>query len=299
MTDLKGLGERLRRPATIQSLRFGDLKITYVPDGAVQLAARGWLPDSTDEIWAAHPEYVDGSGNLVAGIGALLVERGDRALLIDTGFGPQSIPAQPGNPRGAIYGGALLDNLAALGRPPAQIEAVAFTHLHLDHIGWAWHHAPDSDRPAFAGSEYLVAEPEWAQRNLLHARGITNEVLRVLAPHVRTVTDGQEIFPGVRTMITPGHTAGHTTYVITSGGQRLIAFGDALHSPIQVNHPQWSATVDLDPQLAARQRQRLVAELAKPNTIGFGVHFADVVFGRVHQDGQHPAWHPISTREGP
>ncbi|SDM37715.1 MBL fold metallo-hydrolase [Allokutzneria albata] len=286
--------ERLRRPASTRSLRLGETKVTYVPDGVVQLTPRGWLPGTSDEVWAAHPEYLDETGNLVGSIGGLLVEHGDRALLIDAGFGPQSVPAQPGNPHGAIRGGALLDNLAVLGRKPEEIEAVAFTHLHVDHLGWAWHPAPGSTRPAFTGADYLVAEPEWSQRHLVEAHGTTREILDALQPRVRTVADGEEIFPGVHVMLTPGHTAGHTAYVVTAGGRRLIAFGDALHSPIQVDHPEWSAASDHDHGLSADFRRRLVAELAEPGTIGFGVHFADVVFGRVRPGGDGPAWQPIT-----
>ncbi|AIJ26336.1 hypothetical protein [Amycolatopsis methanolica] len=98
----------------------------------------------------------------------------------------------------------------------------------------------------------------------------------------------------MRIRISAGHTAGHAEYVITGGGQRLIAFGDALHSPVQVDHPELSAAVDHDPARAAAHRARLVAELSEPDTIGFGIHFADVVFGRVRRDGGAPAWQPLS-----
>lgn len=286
--------ERLRRPAGIRSLRLGGMRVSFVPDGAVRLPARGWLPDTTDEIWAAHPQYLDPSGSLVASIGALLVENGDRALLIDAGFGPETLPPDPGTPRGVIHGGALLDSLAGLGRRPEEIEAVAFTHLHSDHLGWAWHPAPGGDRPAFTHADYLVTEPEWARRDLLEAHGMA-EAAAVLAPRVRTVADGEEIFPGVRVRLAAGHTPGHAEYVITSGGQRLIAFGDALHSPIQVDHPEWSAAVDHDAVRSAEHRRRLVAELEEPGTIGFGIHFADVVFGRVRRDGAGPAWRPLDV----
>lgn len=269
--------ERLRRPAGIRSLRLGDVRMTYVPDGAVLLPPRGWLPETTDEVWAAHPEYLDDSGQLVAGIGGLLVEYGDRALLIDAGFGPLSEPPDPGIPHGGIHGGALLDNLAALGRRPEDIEAVAVTHLHTDHIGWAFAHA-----------DYLVAEPEWADRE-------EGEAVTAIAPYVRTVADGQEIFPGVRAEITGGHTPGHTQYVVTAGGKRLIGFGDAMHSPIQIDHPGWAVAVDHDPVRAVGHRRRLVAELAEPGVIGFGVHFADVVFGEVRPDGPAPAWRPLDV----
>ncbi|MFH8484447.1 MBL fold metallo-hydrolase [Streptomyces longisporoflavus] len=294
---------RLHRPSGIRSLRLGETKVTYVPDGAVQLTPRGWLPDTTEEDWAAHPEYLDDTGHLAAGIGGLLVEHGDRALLIDAGFGPQSFPAEPGSAIGAIRGGALLDNLAALGRGPEEIEAVAFTHLHTDHIGWAWHPAPDSDGPVFTRADYLVAEPEWSQRDLLEAHGTSKAQLAALAPKVRTTTDGQEIFPGVRVRFIPGHTPGHAAYVITpggqdTGGQRLIAFGDALHSPVQISHPEWSAAPDHDSAQSAGFRRSLVTELQEPGTIGFGIHFADVVFGRVRTEEGRAVWQPVDADGG-
>ncbi|MFC4908329.1 MBL fold metallo-hydrolase [Actinomadura gamaensis] len=288
-------GERLRRPAELRSVRLGDTKVTFVPDGAIQGRPTAWLPDSTDEFWASRPEYLDASGHLVASLGGLLVEHGDRAMLIDTGFGPHSLPADPATPNGAMRGGALLDNLAGLGRRPDELEAVAFSHLHPDHVGWAAHRAPGDDRPAFASAEYLVAEPEWAQREHLEAAGTPGDVLDALAPQVRTVADGQEIFPGVRVRITAGHTAGHAEFVITGGGTRLIAFGDSMHSPVQVDRPDWSCVYDHAPLRSADHRRRLVAELEEPDTIGFGIHFADVVFGRVRRDGRGPAWRPLNA----
>ncbi|MGW2254306.1 MBL fold metallo-hydrolase [Kitasatospora sp. NPDC001660] len=285
--------ERLSRPAGVRSIRLGDTKVSYVPDGDVRLRPLAMLPDTTDAVWAAHPEYLDATGHLVGSVGALLVEHGDRALLIDAGFGPQTLEA-PDGPLGVIQGGALLDNLAELGRGPEDVEAVAFTHLHTDHLGWACHPAPGGGRPAFAHADYLIAEPEWEGRDLLAAQGMAEQVA-ALAPHVRTIADGQEVFPGVHVRISPGHTVGHAEYVITGGGRRLIAFGDAVHSPIQIDHPGWSSGFDHDLARTADHRRRLVAELAEPGTIGFGVHFADVVFGRVQQDGNGPAWQPVDA----
>ncbi|WP_406632197.1 MBL fold metallo-hydrolase [Amycolatopsis sp. WGS_07] len=257
------------------SVHLGDTKISFVPDGAVQGNPRLWLPDSTAETWAEHPEYLDDEGFLVASIGGLLVEHADRALLIDAGFGPKSLPAEPGAPNGVLYGGALLDSLAALGRKPEDIEAVAFTHLHSDHVGWASH-------PSAFAAEYLVPEPEWAQRE-------ASQETDAMAAKVRTVEDGQEVFPGVQVRLAAGHTLGHAEYVITAGGRRLIAFGDAVHSPLQIEHPEWSCVYDHDPVQAAVHRKQLVAELAEPRTIGFGNHFSGAVFGTV-RDGR---WNPL------
>ncbi|WP_336216802.1 MBL fold metallo-hydrolase [Nonomuraea sp. LPB2021202275-12-8] len=282
------INRRLRRPSGVRSLRLGELKISYVPDGVVLLKPRGWLPAATERDWVEYADHLNDTGHLVAGIGALLIEYGRQALLIDAGFGPRAVPENPDHPLiGAVHGGALLDNLDRLGRAPGEIQAVAFTHLHADHLGWAC-----VNPPVFTGAAFLVVEQEWAHRHLADQHGVTDRMLTVLTPRLRLVPDAEEIFPGVRVRLAPGHTAGHAAFIISSGGRRLLAFGDALHSPLQVRHPEWSAGPDHDPVLSARQRHWLLAELQRPDTLGFGVHFADVVFGRVEQDADGAAWQP-------
>ncbi|NUS92807.1 MAG: MBL fold metallo-hydrolase [Nocardia sp.] len=287
-------GRRLRRPSRFRSIRLGELTVTYVPDGAVELVPRGWLPDATADQWTAHADHLDENGNLVAGIGGLLVEYGDRALLIDSGVGPVTVSRDPDNPLiGAISGGALLENLARAGRDPGRIEAVAFTHLHGDHIGWAAHRGAGGE-PVFTAADYLVAEPEWAHRHPSAEHAVTAEMLEVMGRKVRPIGDGEEIFPGVVASTAAGHTAGHTAYSITSQGRRLLAFGDALHSPLQVRYPHWSSGVDHDRDESARARGALVDELARTGDIGFGNHFADVVFGTVaRDDAGRTSWVPL------
>lgn len=287
--------DRFRRPARTRTIHIGDLRVSYVADGAVGLKPRGWLPATTADDWEPYADHLDERGHLVASVGALLVEHGDRALLIDTGFGPQVSPDDPADERiGALTSGGLLDSLRQVGRRPEDIEAVTFTHLHGDHLGWAWHPGPGSDLPPFAHAPHLVSAPEWDQRHLAAPHGATPERLAAFADRVRTVIDGEEVFPGVRALMTPGHTAGHLVFEITSNGERLLAFGDALHSPVQIAHPEWSAVVDLDPVESAEQRHRLVDELGKPGTLGFGIHFADVVFGRAERDAEgRTAWVPL------
>jgi glyoxylase-like metal-dependent hydrolase (beta-lactamase superfamily II) len=281
-------GDRYRRPAGIKSLTLGDTKLSYVPDGQATLNARMMLPEPSEEFWAQHAEYLDDGGHLMASVGGLLVERDGRALLIDAGVGPISV-GPPLNTFGLQSGGKLLDSLAALGRSPADIEAVAFTHLHNDHFGWAWLPA---DRPAFAGTPLLVAEPEWTQRHYAEEQGMA-DMIKVLEPQVRTVTEGEEIFPGVTVRYTPGHSAGHAAYVISARGQKVIAFGDAFHTPLQVTHPMWHNVFDFDHQQSTSLRRGLIDELAQPDTIGFAVHFPEP-FGRVRIDGM-AAWQPIEA----
>jgi glyoxylase-like metal-dependent hydrolase (beta-lactamase superfamily II) len=287
---------RLTSYPRVRSLRLGELKITYVPDGLCLCKPHGWLPAATDADWAANRDHLDDGGWLPASIGGLLVELGDRALLIDTGFGPEDHPDDPANPViGRIYGGEMLDGLRRLGREPSQIEAVAITHLHLDHLGWAWSTEPGADAPPFGHATHFVAAPEWERRDLAAVNGATEERLATFGTRVRTVEDGEEIFPGVRVSFSAGHTFGHTTYTITGGGQRLIAFGDAIHHPVQITYPEWGCALDHDPAEATDHRHRLVEELSRPDTIGYGNHFADVVLGRAERrpDGRF-TWVPVA-----
>ncbi|MEV1011081.1 MBL fold metallo-hydrolase [Streptomyces sp. NPDC049881] len=287
--------ERLRRPAVPRSLRLGETTVTYLPDGAVQLSPLGWLRGSTEADWRRYADHLDADGYLTGSIGGLLVERDGRALLIDAGVGPVTAPAVPGARVGALTGGGLPASLAAAGRTPADIEAVAFTHLHIDHLGWAAHVPAGAGRPFLADAPYLFAGPEWRERAHAGDEGPGDAVLAALEPFVRTVTDGEEIFPGVRVRLGTGHTSGHTTYEIDGGDRRLLAFGDVLHSPVQVGHPEWYADADADREAATRSRREVIGRLSEPGVVGFGGHFADVVFGRVAPGEDGPVWQPVDA----
>lgn len=118
-------------------------------------------------------------------------------------------------------------------------------------------------------------------------------MLATLAARVAPVAGGQEIFPGVRVLALPGHTLGHIGFSISSGEQKLIAFGDIMHTTAQLAHPDWTLPADPDNSQAIRSRQRVLDELADTAVIGAGGHFADVVFGQVRSTGGHLTWQPL------
>jgi glyoxylase-like metal-dependent hydrolase (beta-lactamase superfamily II) len=283
--------DRLRRPSGLRSLTLGDTTLTYVPDGVATLDARMLLPEAGEDFWSENADYLDEGGHLIASVGGLLVERDGRALLIDAGVGPIEV-GPPLNTYGLISGGALLANLEALGRDAGDFDAVALTHLHSDHFGWAWHPGPAGDGTAFANAAFLIADVEWSQRHVAEAQGM-GDMIAALAPRVRTVPLDAEIFPGVSIRHAPGHSAGHSAFVISAGGQKVVAFGDAFHTPIQVEHPRWRNMFDHDHDQAVALRQSLIAELAEPDTIGFAIHFPETPFGRVRVEDGRSVWESI------
>ncbi|MFG7943315.1 MBL fold metallo-hydrolase [Streptomyces sp. NHF165] len=296
-----GSEDRLRRPARIRSVRVGELRVSYVPDGAVKMVPRSLFPTTSDGTWERNGPYLDASGWLTISAGGLLIEHGERAMLVDAGYGPFPEPvSMEEHGMASMYGGSLLESLAALGRRPHEIEAVAITHLHVEHLGWAAHPEPGSADPAFGHAQYLVSAREWEDRRTTF--GVTEQVADALAPRVRVVADGDEVFPGVRAVALPGHTAGQMGYEVTSGDARLLAFADVLHSPVQVAHPDWAIVGEPAADASAALRRQVLARLADEDIVGFGIHFADVPFGRVRRDGDTFAWAPLDQEpqaEGP
>ncbi|WP_051030344.1 MBL fold metallo-hydrolase [Nocardia takedensis] len=281
--------DRLTREADLRSIDLGDHRLTYLPDGIARIEPRLWLPDAGEHIWEQHADLIDADGYLAASVGALLVEYGNRAMLIDAGFGPLAVPTNVG----LLRGGRLLDSLTAAGRQVCDIELVALTHLHMDHLGWLWQSYPDTTTNIFAGIPILVGHTEWRTPDQAIADGTPPEVLDLIAAQVRTLGDG-EFFPGVTAIATPGHTLGHTAYQIASGRKRLLAFGDALTTPIQISHPQLTSAGDDAPDQSRITARWLIDQLTHPDVLGFGIHFADVQFGHVDTVGGTHRWQPLT-----
>ncbi|MFI9834560.1 MBL fold metallo-hydrolase [Streptomyces sp. NPDC051913] len=269
----------LNQQSAVRSLQLDDVRLTYVVDGAMAMLPAAFFPDFDPRFWNDHPEVLDEQGRLPMSAGGLLVERGGRRLLIDAGLGPVSGPIQvSGDTVGLSDSGSLLAVLRTLGHAPEDVEAVAFTHLHVDHTGWAF--APEK---TFPRARYLVAAAEWAPHTCgTHVPGApaVDTLRRIGASHT-PFDDGQEIFPGVRALMTPGHSPGHTSYVVSAGRERVVVFGDVFHTPAQMTHPEWPSRPDLEHSAVTAARQRIAGELTRPGTIGFAFHFGDQAFGRM------------------
>jgi glyoxylase-like metal-dependent hydrolase (beta-lactamase superfamily II) len=275
-------------------MTFDDVVATYVVDGVITMPPSAFFPDIPSDYWSARPELCTATGELLMSAGGLLVERDGAALLIDAGVGTMTSDFEWGR----VDCGSLLDVLAALGRRPEDIDVVAFTHLHFDHAGWAF---ADGAR-TFPNARYVLAAQEWAPhedgRHTADATTPRHVVTQLAADRSRVelIDDADEIVPGVRALVTGGHTPGHTCYTITSRtGRRLVVLGDAFHSPVQLAHPEWMSAADSDPTLVLAARRRLLAELTEPNTLGFGFHFGDQAFGRVIIETGEPVWEPVPT----
>jgi glyoxylase-like metal-dependent hydrolase (beta-lactamase superfamily II) len=277
-------------PAAVRTLTLDDVVVTYVVDGVVTARPQKLFTNAPADAWAP---LCNPAGDMLMSCGGLLVQIGGRTLLIDAGVGVMTSSL----PFGRVESGAMLDVLAALAVTPDDVDVLAFTHLHFDHTGWAF----TEGNQTFPNARYAVAAQEWAayaddSDGVAIPRHLIDD-FRSRINEFELFGDGEEIVPGVRALVTAGHTPGHTAYEITSQtGRRLVAFGDAFHSQAQVAHPDWMSIFDSDwPGLMAARRG-LLARLSEPHTVAFGIHFGDQPFGRVVVDAKGQArWQPIPS----
>jgi glyoxylase-like metal-dependent hydrolase (beta-lactamase superfamily II) len=287
---------QLDAQAAVRRFRMDDVTFTFIADGAMALAPRAFIQSIPPTYWAQHPEHLDNQGWIVMSAGGLLVERDGHRILIDAGFGP----AAATNAFSRVNCGSFLDVLTQLGLAPNDIDTFALTHLHVDHTGWAFVQSVSGQyKPTFPNATYHLSMLEWqpiASGERPPGIGDERELVQPLQSHtaLRLINDGDEVAPGVTAVVTPGHSAGHTSYVVdTSKGNRLIAFGDCFHTPGQMLRTEWFCDPDINPASVPEARQRLIDELRTENTVGFAIHFGDQQFGTLIGEADALAWQPL------
>ena len=202
----------------------------------------------------------------------LIVNTGQKLVLIDTGTGGQIAPSA----------GVLRDNLAAAGISPKAVDAIVISHFHPDHINGI----KDKDNDLiFPNAEIMVPAPEWAywmdDANMNAAPADLKLTFRnqrrVFSDIARQVTQfqpGKEVAPGIVTLPAPGHTPGHTVFAIHSGDASLMVLSDtAQHPAVFARHPDWQAAFDIDGNAAVATRKKLFDRAAADRMLVTGYHF--------------------------
>jgi glyoxylase-like metal-dependent hydrolase (beta-lactamase superfamily II) len=201
-------------------------------------------------------------------VGSYLLRSSGGTVLVDAGVGPQAMGV----------GGKLLVELENAGFYPEDIDTVFLTHLHGDHLGWSV--KPDGE-PVFPEARYVTQAAEWEISLPYLGRAITAlDDLGVLE-----LLDGEEPVGEELTAIpTPGHSPGHSSLLISSGGEQAIVSGDAIVHPAQATEPTWNVHFDMDKEQAARTREMLLAWIEADGITVAAGHIPGSGFGRVVRD---------------
>ena len=103
---------------------------------------------------------------------------------------------------------------------------------------------------------------------------------------VDLVDTDHQVCDEVSLVPTLGHTPGHVSVRIASGGVEALITGDFIHHPCQLAHPEWASSADFDPSASTETRERMFTALSESSTLVIGTHFATPTAGRVVRDGE-------------
>jgi glyoxylase-like metal-dependent hydrolase (beta-lactamase superfamily II) len=270
-------------------IKVGDIIVTALNDGLFEA--------STGFLLGIEPEEAEAA--LLAGcrtvpplftVNAFLIQTGSHVALVDTGASKVMGPTL----------GLLPDRLAAIGVDAAAIDTVLLTHLHGDHIAGL----ADADGAAVFPNAKLVMsaaeagfwlDEETAAKAPDAAKSSFALAGKMTAPYrdrITLATEG-DVLPGVAITALPGHTPGHSGFLVSSGGASLLIWGDIVHVPsIQFARPEVGLRFDSDPALANTTRDRALDMAATDKIMVAGMHLDFPAFGNVVRAGSAYAFVP-------
>jgi len=242
-------------------------------NGKVFLLSEGQRNGSTGILIDAKPEIVkkyapDNSFPMATNV--FLWQADGKNILFDTGYGKE-----------------LFKNLQSLQVKPEDIDAIFITHAHGDHIGGLL----VNDKPAFpkallymsqaeydywTSDETMKQAPESNRSGFILAKKVVaayKEHLHLFEPNAVNPPYNKELCYGIKAIAAYGHTPGHTAYLITSGKDKLLIWGDLAHAmAIQMPHPEMAVSYDTNPKLAIQSRSVILQFVSKNKIPVAGMH---------------------------
>ena len=279
------------------SIRIGQVEVVALCDAVVSSSspATESYPGVDERRWREanerHPGLMTSDGHWRLHVHAYVVRSHGRTVLMDTGVGPASAPAF------AWTGveGNLPSELAEVGVDPPDIELVAISHVHDDHLGW---NVTGTSTPTFPNARYVLHRADWelmAEATDEEDREIFATLLHPLeeAGLIDLLDGGSTLTDELRLEHAPGHTPGHQVLTIDSEGERGLLSADLVNHPVQLLQPGLAGQSDMNPEQANATRTDWLERIEHEGRVVAPAHFAEP-FGMIarHLDGRR--WEPLA-----
>ncbi|MBI1805106.1 MAG: MBL fold metallo-hydrolase [Ignavibacteriae bacterium] len=253
----------------------------------IQSIIKNATPERIQDINWLSPHFADDQGNLKALVQGFLIKSDGKNILIDTCNGNDK--RRIDIPEWANLQTGFLQKLGEFRLTEKDINVVACTHLHMDHVGWNTRLEHGVWLPTFPNAKYLFAQEEYEywvkkpEKEIADDKAAFDDSVNPIieAGLAQLVSADFRIDRHVSFMPTAGHTPAHVSVVVESKNQRAIISGDVLHHPCQIANPTWSTDADTLPEKALATRRRVLNAIAGTETLLIGSHFANPVAGRV------------------
>ncbi|NIL97514.1 MAG: MBL fold metallo-hydrolase [Planctomycetales bacterium] len=245
-------------------MQLGDWQLTTVNGGMFRLDGGVMFGVVPKSLWH-NVVRADPQNRVPFANHCVLARNGVHNVLIDTGYGGKYDALQR-----KFYdmeeGEPLIRSLAELQMPLDQIDTVLFSHLHFDHVGGATRlDAGGARRLTFPQARHVVGRIEWedATREAIELKTAyaLEDILPLRHAQLDLVEDGQQILPGLKAILTGGHTRGHLAFLFESGGQAAIYLADICPSTAHLRH-MWCPAYDTHPLDSRRRKPQLLGQVA-------------------------------------
>ncbi len=231
------------------------------------------------------------TNRLLMAIHSFVIHTPDNIILVDTCSGNDR--ERPHKQRYHMKNWPYLENLAAAGYTPDDIDFVLCTHMHADHVGWNTRLVDCKWTPTFPNARYLFSQEEWAHWKTEELRKqytddpyFEDSLLPILnAGLADLVPMDYVIDPYVSLLPTPGHTPGHVCVRIDSEGANAVLSGDLMHTPLQVVEPNLNSCFCVDRDQARKTRRSFLENYADTGVLILPAHFATPVGGTIARNG--------------
>jgi glyoxylase-like metal-dependent hydrolase (beta-lactamase superfamily II) len=272
--------------------KIGSIEATVISDGplATGPVEKTFFGPTPEELRKMMADRFVAADNVVLDQNALVINTGDKLALFETGMSSVKRSKDMGK---------IVDNLRAAGIDPKDIDAVIPSHAHIDHIGGIL--AEDGSHN-FPNAQIYISQTDleyWTDeaRKGTPGEGSMLAARKNLLPNRDRIifyNDSKEVISGVQAMATPGHTYGHTAFVISSGGQTLFVGGDLVHHDIIIEKPRMEDAFDTDRKMAIETRVRTMSMLSSQKMLSLIYHTAWPGLGHFSTRGDGFRFEPIA-----
>lgn len=270
----------------------GKFQATVVSDGPLPLGEPSvTLKGPTkEELAKSLADNFLPTENLVLEQNVLVLNTGSKLVLFDSGMGTSK-----------AFGpttGRLLKSLTEAGINPAAIDDVICSHGHIDHIGGL---ADAKGKRYFPNATIWISKADydfWTDEAKLSGdlKAFVAHARQNLMPYkdrTKWVEDGKDVVPGVQAMAAPGHTVGHTIFIIKSENKALAFIADTSHHQIVLTEkPRSEFAYDSDPKQAVASRLKVFDMIASQKMPLHAFHFPWPGYGNLARQGDGYRYYP-------
>ena len=255
-------------------MKWGQLQLHLISDGNLWLDGGAMFGIVPKVLWQKKTPP-DEQNRIRLALNCLLIQNGEKNILIDTGCGFKYSGKEIQIYR-MEHETNLLNELERVSLGPDDIDIVINTHFHFDHCGGNTVYQDEEVVPAFPEATYWISRQEYEDANQPNERTAATYFPHNWKPLeerglLHIFDEEPEVVPGVKLVHTPGHTAGHCSVKIESEGQVMFFIADLCPTSAHIRLP-WIMGYDLFPMTTLQVRRQIYARAVEEKWLLFFEH---------------------------